>query len=354
MSGTTAKIPYGERPSSHLLTTYLYKLMLLKKSNLCLSADVTSAGTLLRLANDLGTSIVVLKTHYDIVSDWDSCPKSGTGAQLAALAAKHGFLIFEDRKFSDIGSTVMKQYAEGPGRVVEWAHITNAHILPGAAIVTGLKAAADQWREKVNCEVKTDITVGTPRPESLSDNDEEDSEDRKSLRAQDIERKASIVSITTVSQSFEPATSPREDGDSTLYPGIEPAPVERGLLLLAQMSSAGNLLDATYAQHCVDIARSHKDFVMGYIAQESLNTQRGDAFITMTPGCQLPPVGEDEGKKLGDGMGQQYNTPAKLIGEKGVDIIIVGRGIIAADNPVAEAKRYQMKGWEAYEARIAA
>jgi uridine monophosphate synthetase len=239
---------------------------------------------------------------------------------------------------------------------VEWAHITNAHVLPGAAIVTALAEAASQWREKKKYEVKTDITVGTPRPESLSDNDEtaEDDEGRKSLKALQAGRKASIVSITTVIQSFEPANSPRvprsEDEEDVAFAGIEEAPLERGLLLLAQMSSAGNLLDAAYAKACVDIARDNKDFVMGYIAQESLNSTRRDQFITMTPGCQLP--ARDEQQVSGDGLGQQYNTPAKLIGEKGVDIIIVGRGIIKADNPVAEAERYRKKGWEAYEARI--
>ena len=316
--------------------------MVLKKSNLCLSADVTSARELLSLANKLGPSIVVLKTHYDIVSDWDGDLKNGTGAKLAALAAKHGFLIFEDRKFSDIGSTVQKQYTDGPGKAVEWAHITNAHILPGAAIVTSLAAAAKEWLAKREYEVKTDITVGTPRPESLSDDGEEDEEKRKL----DAGRKASIVSMTTVSQTYEPVSSPREDNDDKLYPGIEEAPLERGLLLLAQMSSAGNLLDEAYANACVEIARDNKDFVMGYIGQESLNRIPEDQFITMTPGCQLG--------SAGDGLGQQYNTPAKLIGEKGVDIIIVGRGIIKADDPVKEAQRYQQKGWEAYEARIAA
>lgn len=353
MSQSASKIPYDQRPSTHPLSAYLYRLMVLKKSNLCLSADVTSARTLLQLANTIGPSIVVLKTHYDIVSDWDSDVKTGTGAKLAALAAKHGFLIFEDRKFSDIGSTVQKQYTDGPGKAVEWAHITNAHILPGAAIVTALAEAAAQWREKKRYEVKTDITVGTPRPESLSEDDEDDDDDAKILKELQAQRKASIVSITTVSQSYEPANSPRmpsTDEEDTVFAGVDEAPLERGLLLLAQMSSAGNLLDAAYAAACVEIARANKGFVMGYIAQESLNSAADDQFITMTPGCQLP--AREERLVNGDGLGQQYNTPAKLIGEKGVDIIIVGRGIIAAENPGAEAERYRRSGWEAYETRV--
>jgi uridine monophosphate synthetase len=332
--------------------------MTLKQSNLCFSADVSSAETLLHLASSLGPSIIVLKTHFDIINDWDPHLRKGTGAQLAALARRHGFLIFEDRKFSDIGSTVQKQYTYGPGKIVEWAHITNAHILPGPGIVTALHEAASQWREKKKCEVKTDITVGTPRPESVASDEEDEEESLRvsedhNLKALGAGRKASIVSITTVSQSFEPADSPWSlnpaQGDE-VFPGIEEPPLTRGLLLLAQMSSANNLLDVNYTKACVDMARNHKDFVMGFVAQESLNTSTSDQFISMTPGCQLPP-GEN-GTVNGDGMGQQYNTPEKLIGKLGTDIVIVGRGILKAADPAAEAERYRERAWEAYEERI--
>lgn len=356
---STSTVPYEKRSSTHPLSAYLFRLMTVKQSNLCLSADVTSASTLLSLAAALGPSIVILKTHYDIVTDWDSNPKRGTGAQLAALARKHGFLIFEDRKYSDIGSTVQKQYTDGPGRVVEWAHITNAHILPGAAIVTALAEAASKWQERQKCEVRTDISTGTPRPESQTSEEEEGAPaasgagSLKSYKSASPRRKASIISVTTVSQHFESADSPARstpfEEDEEPFPDLEEAPTERGLLLLAQMSSAGNFFNKAYTQACVDIARENKGFVMGYISQESLNTDAQDQFMSMTPGCQLPPKGQQE--VVGDGLGQQYNTPERLIGEKGNDIIIVGRGIIKAADPVAEAERYRIAGWEAYENR---
>lgn len=358
MARSTATIPYDMRASSHPLSAYLLRLMVLKESNLCFSADVSSADTLLHLACTLGPSIVVLKTHFDIVNDWNPHPKTGTGAQLAALARRHGFLIFEDRKFSDIGSTVQKQYTDGPGKIIEWAHITNAHILPGPSIVTALRDASTQWRERKKCEVKTDITVGTPRPESAdTSEDEEDtlgvSEDHN-LKASSAGRKSSIVSITTVSQSFEPADSAwssNHSQDDEAFSGIEEPPLSRGLLLLAQMSSAANLLDTKYTKSCMDIARQHKDFVMGYVAQESLNQLPDDAFLTMTPGCQLAPTDNDEVAN-GDGLGQQYNTPQKLIRKLGTDIVIVGRGILKAADPVAEAERYREEAWKAYEERV--
>lgn len=353
MPSTTNHVPFEERASAHPLNAYLFRLMLVKKSNLCLSADVTSADSLLHLADTLGPSIVILKTHYDIISDWDSNPRTGTGAKLAALARRHGFLIFEDRKFGDIGSTVQKQYTAGPGSIVSWAHITNAHIFPGQAIVVALGDAARQWREKKRCEVKTDITVGTPRAESENPEMDDITKNQGTNNlTSDCGRKSSIVSVTTISQYFDDANTARLRSitDDETFSGIEEAPLERGLLLLAQMSSAGNLLDSEYTKTCVDLARDHKVFVMGYIAQESLNSTSEDHFVTMTPGCQLPPEGDTELK--GDGLGQQYNTPEKLVGLMGTDVIIVGRGIISSADPFSEAEKYRLHGWEAYKKRV--
>lgn len=365
------KASYFERAknATHPLSSYLLRLMTVKNSNLCLSADVSTSSQLLQLANAVGPSIVVLKTHYDLISNWDYNPTTGTGAKLQRLARRHGFLIFEDRKFGDIGNTVQLQYTEGTARIIEWSHITNVNMIPGKAAVDALADAAVRWRERKRYEVKTDISVGTPRPESL-DSEEDDSDETRTLMPTDRERersleargdgngrKASIVSITTVSQYFEPVNSPRSHEafeEEEPLQGIEEAPLERGLLILAQMSSKGNFMTREYTNACVESAREHKDFVMGFISQETLNTKTDDQFVSMTPGCQLPPEGEDEDAEVqGDGKGQQYNTPAKIVGLMGNDVVIVGRGIIKAADPVKEAERYRKKAWEAYEERIA-
>ncbi|KAJ4306693.1 orotidine 5'-phosphate decarboxylase [Collariella sp. IMI 366227] len=348
----------------------------LKASNLCLSADVTTARELLALADKVGPSIVVLKTHYDLISGWDYNPQTGTGARLAALARKHGFLIFEDRKFVDIGKTVQMQYTAGTARIIDWAHITNAAIDAGKDMVRAMAEAAAKWKERINYEVKTSVTVGTPvsdRFEEFEDIEEQtvqtdekgepyrlDSLDQYPRDSRDIDgRKGSIVSVTTVTQSFEPADSPRlaktnERGDDLVFAGIEEPPMDRGLLLLAQMSTKGCLMSKEYTQACVEAARDHKSFVMGYVAQSNLNTLPDDDFIHMTPGCKLPPAGEEENGHIeGDGLGQQYNTPSKLINICGTDIVIVGRGIITAGDPPSEAERYRRKAWKAYLARLA-
>ncbi|KFA45918.1 hypothetical protein S40293_07564 [Stachybotrys chartarum IBT 40293] len=368
----TLKAPYASRSetATHPLNAYLFKLMDLKASNLCLSADVPTARELLYFADKVGPSIVVLKTHYDMVSGWDFHPQSGTGARLNALARRHGFLIFEDRKFGDIGNTVELQYVAGSARIIDWAHIVNVNMIPGKASVASLAKAAARWRERYPYEVKTSVSVGTPTAEGfdeMEDDEEADGaangpthETMYAPRAPDG-RKGSIVSTTILTQQYEPAISPRlnksiYEGDDDMFPGIEEAPLSRGLLILAQMSSEGNFMNREYTNACVEAAREHKDFVMGFIAQESLNSEADDCFIHMTPGCQLPPEHDDydmdsNAPLRGDGKGQQYNTPQKIIGEKGSDIVIVGRGILKAGDPESEAERYRSEAWRAYTER---
>lgn len=117
------------------LAQNLLCLMDEKKTNLALAADCTHADELLGFAEIIGPELCVLKTHIDILEDFSAA----TIRHLTALAKKHQFFIFEDRKFADIGMTVKRQYQSGLYRIAEWADLINAHALPGKGIIAGLK-----------------------------------------------------------------------------------------------------------------------------------------------------------------------------------------------------------------------
>jgi uridine monophosphate synthetase len=234
--------------------------------------------------------------------------------------------------------------------------------------VTALKEAAAKAISVYNSAVHTEISVGSPSGDHDSEEDDQQApnamtrnqstEHLDTSNTRDL-RKGSVVSIsTTISTKTEPM-SPQptpyiDDGSgssSGAFNNLGSTPYLRALLLLAEMSSEGNLLTGAYTQQCVEIARDHKEFVIGFIAQRSLNEKENDNFLTMTPGVSLPPPGR-EGEKMGDGLGQQYNTPLKIVLEQGSDVIIVGRGIYGADNRATEAEKYRREAWAAYEERL--
>ncbi|KAF9534218.1 humps family-domain-containing protein [Crepidotus variabilis] len=265
---------YGQRArnAKNPAAKTLLDTMERKKTNLAVSVDVTKSEDLLAIIDAVGPYVCLIKTHIDIVEDFDST----LIAKLQNLERKHDFIYFEDRKFADIGNTVALQYSSGVYKIASWSHITNAHVVPGPSIIKGL------------------ASIGLP--------------------------------------------------------------LGRGLLLLAEMSTAGSLATGSYTEAAVELARQNQDFVIGFIAQrrmEGLGAGPEEAsdedFLILTPGIGL--------ESQGDSMGQQYRTPRTAVLESGSDIIIVGRGIYGSDPKAIDAisgkaRRYMEEGWKAYVERL--
>lgn len=156
---------------------------------------------------------------------------------------------------------------------------------------------------------------------------------------------ASLIHTLSIGEIQEP-----QEKDAALQELGAP-PHARGLLLLAEMSSAGNLMTQDYTEACVKAARENKEFVVGFVSQRTLNSETDDAFLSFAPGVSLPAEGEIDGIKS-DGKGQQWRGPEEVIGKAGIDVCIVGRGILGAADRGREARRYRKAAWEAYEGRI--
>lgn len=87
-----SNLTYSERAQqcSNPTAVRLLKLMDDKQTNLSVAADVTKKDELIDLADKLGPEICVLKTHIDIVEDFDM----NLVIQLERLSEKHKFLLF--------------------------------------------------------------------------------------------------------------------------------------------------------------------------------------------------------------------------------------------------------------------
>lgn len=219
-----------------------------KRTNICLSADLTDLNALVELIDKTGPYICAVKLHSDIVR--------GSLKPIVDLGNRHDFMIIDDRKFCDIGNTVALQSRD----ITKYADFITVHSLPGPGIIDGLRD---------NC-IKNDCSI----------------------------------------------------------------------LLIAQMSSDQNLIDAEYTSKTIKMAMDNLDIVSGFICQEKL----ANNVLHFAPGCQLSPSRDPPlERSVRDQLGQKYNTPEELI-QKGVDVLIVGRGIYLAEDPVKAVQEYQRRG----------
>ncbi|MGH1519482.1 orotidine-5'-phosphate decarboxylase [Chryseobacterium sp. JK1] len=114
--------------AQHSVSKKLLETALEKKSNLIASADVTTTQDLLDFAEKVGPHIIALKTHIDIISDFEY---EKTISPLKAIAAKHQFLLMEDRKFADIGNTQELQFTSGVFKITDWADFVTSQVIGG-------------------------------------------------------------------------------------------------------------------------------------------------------------------------------------------------------------------------------
>jgi len=237
-----------------------------KQSLVVLAADLNTMSGLNNLIDQVGPNIAALKTHVDLIDDWSA----ESWAAFCEKATAHDLLIFEDRKFADIGPISRGQMA-GVYDIRSWANIVTAHGISGPDIVDGLCAG---WSD-----------VGR----------------------------------------------------------------EGGVLLLAQMSSRGNLLGLPgYTDEMVSAGISNQG-VFGFIGNGSrpaeltmLRGKVGNRKLIWTPGVNLA-VGDGE-------MGQRYGDPREAI-QAGSDGIIVGSGIYKSDDPRGVAAKYAEISWLALTER---
>lgn len=121
------RVPLERKKIQHPVAKKLVDFALKKKSNLIASADVITSDELLSLAREVGDHVVALKLHTDIIKDFSMDMVD----QLREIAKEKEFLLFEDRKFADIGNTQDLQFKEGIYKIADWADMVTAHPIAG-------------------------------------------------------------------------------------------------------------------------------------------------------------------------------------------------------------------------------
>ncbi|MCG2792175.1 MAG: orotidine-5'-phosphate decarboxylase [Weeksellaceae bacterium] len=115
--------------AEHSFARKILEIAIEKRSNLIASADFVNTKELLAFADIVGPHIVALKTHVDILNDFDV---DETILPLKNLAQKHNFLLMEDRKFADIGNTQALQFSYGTFEISNWADLVTSHVIGGS------------------------------------------------------------------------------------------------------------------------------------------------------------------------------------------------------------------------------
>jgi len=129
---------WGERwdSCSNILSKEYMKMASEKKSLLVLAADKKTISELLNLIEEVGDYVTVIKTHVDLIEDWTY----NKWMEVVDLSKKKNVLLFEDRKFADIGKITREQMG-GIYAINKWADLVTSHLISGPDIVDGLNSA---------------------------------------------------------------------------------------------------------------------------------------------------------------------------------------------------------------------
>jgi len=87
----------------------LLEIVASKSTNLCCAVDLTDAEKILDVARKIGEHVCALKLHVDTIENFSD----SFIFQLQTIARNLNFMLFEDRKFADIGNTVDLQFRCG-------------------------------------------------------------------------------------------------------------------------------------------------------------------------------------------------------------------------------------------------
>lgn len=116
---------------------------------------------------------------------------------------------------------------------------------------------------------------------------------------------------------------------------------KKGLLLIHDMSTQ-NLINDDYKNNVMDYTQQYRKDVVGLITQKRQDGD--DSILYFTPGINYD--------VQNDKKDQNYRDPEQAILKDNCDVIIVGRGIIQANDPKKTAEIYKFLGWNAYQKKI--
>jgi len=132
------------------LQSKLLSIMAKKRSNLCLSVDLDDWRKALEVVESVGPKICMVKTHIDTLGLKGHRIISEFTEKLQSLARTHDFLIMEDGKYGDIGSTTKKQLTSPPFNVLNWADMVTMHGISGPGILEAFESAAIDRKHEDN------------------------------------------------------------------------------------------------------------------------------------------------------------------------------------------------------------